>query len=355
MPILSNAANPVTIYFGADYRADNPYQQLLYASVGGGFHVRSGLPQDALDAARKRSHRAIYHLHWEEHVLKQAEASEAAASAASFCETLTELQKAGVPIVWTRHNSQPHAEAYHSLHLQMVSHLADVADCIHVHGPEARNQLYGNSGATASKLVVINHGNYEGCYPHWSRRMARETLELPQHCHVFLLFGRLATYKGVRDAIDAFRSVPKSDAMLLLAGRLNDPDIETEISNDPRIKIAPQKVPDSHVGCFFAASDTVLLPYRESLTSGTVMLAATMGRAVLGYDCAGLREVITTPDNGVLIDRSSLASNMQKAIEEGRDQWRRRGDKARQTALAQDWQTLGRQWRDVFQEVLPEI
>jgi glycosyltransferase involved in cell wall biosynthesis len=81
------------------------------------------------------------------------------------------------------------------------------------------------------------------------------------------------------------------------------------------------------------------------------LLAASLGRAVLGPDVAALRDLVQPGRSGVLYDRADpqgLEDSLRTALREGRSVWRDRGERALAHALVRDWAIAGRQWRDLF-------
>jgi len=65
----------------------------------------------------------------------------------------------------------------------------------------------------------------------------------------------------------------------------------------PSIDLHVGRVPADHMGTYLRASDVVVLPYRETLNSGVLLLALTFGLPVVAVDAPGLR-ALTGPEVG---------------------------------------------------------
>jgi hypothetical protein len=91
--------------------------------------------------------------------------------------------------------------------------------------------------------------------------------------------------------------------VLLVAGRPFDAIVESEIraaadgaaaSRADDVRLDLRWIPPDEVQPFFAAADLVVLPYRQILNSGAVVLAMTLGRPVLVPDLGSMRELQET-------------------------------------------------------------
>lgn len=345
------------VRYGADYADRNPYQTLLYRAVGPTVDARpAGLAEVCAEAAED-PRGLIYHLHWEEDRLRAGEEAGRRAAAQALLDGLEALRAAGVPVVWTRHNRRPHDPALRAAQARLAPHLAAVASVTHVHSWAALEEIAEHEPVDPERVVVIGHGNFVGRYAEWPEAAARARLGLPEAAFVLLLFGRIAPYKQAPAAVEAFRAaaaaVPEVEARLLIVGEGRDPELATPPA-DPRVVVVEGFVPDAEVGLHHAAADAVLLPYRDALTSGAAMLAASLGRGVIGPDVAGLRDLVQPGRTGALYDKGALETALATALREGRGTWRARGARALAQAVARDWAVIGRQWRDLFHRLAAE-
>ncbi|MGB5560206.1 MAG: peptidase M14 [Paracoccaceae bacterium] len=340
-------AQAVRVRYGVDYTAGNPYQTLLYRAAGPQVQAAPASVAAALAEIAQAPGPMIYHLHWEDHALKGVNAAGAAENVQALIDGLEALKGAGCKLVWTRHNLRPHDAGHEEIHAAMIPHLTAIASVIHLHSWPALEALAETEPVALDKTVVIAHGNYVQHYAGWAAPAARQSFGFDAEAHVFLLFGRLGSYKQVARTAEVFAGIDAPHARLLIAGVPAADDLKA-LPGDDRITLIAKAIPEAEVGRYFAAADTVLLPYRECLTSGTALLAGGFSRGVLGTDVAGLRDVVRPGVSGMLYAHGGIELAFRLALQEGRDAWLARGQVAGKHAALRDWRGPGRQWRDLF-------
>ena len=171
-----------------------------------------------------------------------------------------------------------------------------------------------------SRVRVIEHGSYIGCYPDTiSGDAARAILGLPPEALVFLFLGRIEPYKGVLELIDSFRKLEAPDARLLVAGLpANDEDrrrIEQAAGGDERILFRPGYVPADQMQVFLRAADVFVAPFRYILTSSSIVLGMSFAKAVIAPAQGCIPETVG-PEGGFLYpadDPSGLAQALGNA------------------------------------------
>ena len=111
-----------------------------------------------------------------------------------------------------------------------------------------------------------------------------------------LFLGRILAYKGVLQLIEAFRSMPQPSLRLVIAGGIGDKAelarVQEAAQGDARILMHPSYVPAEKMQVYFKAADAVVFPFRDILTSGSVVLAMGFARAVIVPCCGGILEVL---------------------------------------------------------------
>lgn len=340
----------INLRFGPDYRAANAYQTLLYRSVMGTVDVRPASLHAAADELEAAPGQMIYHLHWEEHDIKRVPVTQARQAAQNLLDGLDRFAAAGGRIVWTRHNTRPHDAHCADTYRELVAALTERADLIHCHSWDALDHLAQAGPVDPAKTVVIAHGNYDGFYPTWPRLKARASFGFDDQDHVFLLFGRLAGYKQLPEMAAALLRRDDAAVRLLIAG--SDPDaILPTLPDDPRLSLHGDFVSDAEVGRYFAAADTAVLPYAESLSSGLAVMAAGFGLGILGGNTPGVRDVVEHGRNGLLFDATDpnqLPAAVDAALDLGPAAWRHMGQAGQQIAARRDWTAIGRLWSGVF-------
>ncbi|MCE6959801.1 glycosyltransferase [Cereibacter sphaeroides] len=336
---------PCPLTWFPDYSGTNPYQSLLYGALGPTFDPQPGTIEDAL----ARPARGLFHLHWEHAVFATP-----GGSAEAFLDALLAFRARGGRIVWTLHNLEPRNEALAPAIADLRSGLVELADAIHLHSLPALAAARRVLALPPGKVRIIPHASYDGAYPVLHRGPAREALGLAEARMVLLLPGRLAAYKQPGALAAAFRSVAGPQDRLLLAGEAVPGTVPAD-PGDARILVLPGFAPPEVVSRCHAAADLVALPYDRSLTSGSAVLAATLGRGVIGPDLPGLRDVVEPPRTGLLYDpaeEEGLARAIATALGEGAEVWARRGEAARALAAARDLRFVAAAWRDLFGSLL---
>ncbi|MEW6268545.1 MAG: glycosyltransferase, partial [Thermodesulfobacteriota bacterium] len=270
---------------------DNPYCELLYGHL-----ARIGVPvvsEPELSPGwlwRHRDEVGVVHLHWPEFYYREPGGGVSPRSLAAFALGVTTAAALGYRLVWTVHNAQPH-EASRADRLVRAL-LLRIATPI-VHSQAALDEL----GPAASEAAVIPHGSYVGWYPDVvSRAEARERLGIERQARVLLWFGQVRPYKALAPLLYAVHDLPHPDVRLVVAGRPVTPGAASEVGDlarflgDTRLHLHLRHVPDDEVQLFFRACDLVVLPYRQVLTSGAAILAASFGRGLVVPRLGALRD-----------------------------------------------------------------
>jgi glycosyltransferase involved in cell wall biosynthesis len=335
-----------------DYRAANTYQRLMYDHMDGCFKVVFGGIDEAIDRLGHVGHErgVVFHLHWEDAVYRHATDETAAFQAAQeFLARIESFLGHGGMFLWTMHNWQPHDAPFGALHAPVRDRLLELADVVHVHGPAAVRRL-ADYGVPPRKIAVVPHGNYCPNYqlPLRPVEASRAALRLPTHGRVFLLSGRLSPYKGADVLLRAFASATISDTLLVVAGRTVFPladqlaELPRAVAN--RVIYRPGFVADDELPSLFHAADFVVLPYREVLSSGSLLLAFSLRRPVVAPAFDSLRELVNDGENGILYQPAeprSLSIALQRAAGLPDDEIAAMGEAAFETARAYDWATSG--------------
>lgn len=340
--------------FFPDYRAANPYQRLLYERLAS-LHPRPGTIDDALRLLEHASpgQRVIFHLHWEDALYRHlTDPQAAAASARSFLAKVEDFIGRGGTLIWTVHNHRSHLGAHPELDKDMRTALARLADRIHVHSLGAVRALRAEFSLPLQKLIVLPHGNYLPIHDPRGidRRQARADRGFAEEEIVLLLFGRLDHYKGGLELLDAFGSAP-DHWRLVMAGKQIAP-LDQAIERLPpqvraRITLQGTFVPESEVAALVGAADVVVLPYRTIMTSGTLMLALSLGRPVVAPDLPAITEVVEDGREALLYPHQcpdGLGSALKRLATLERDDWAGLASQAEATGKLYDWAWIARQF-----------
>jgi glycosyltransferase involved in cell wall biosynthesis len=305
----------------------NPYQRLLYdameAATEGSLRVRL-CPRSrrfwiaplliSLVVCRAQGYR-IFHLHWLAFDVGRPTPFRrlVAAWGARFSVSVAILL--GYRLVWTAHNVVPHEKAGTD-DAGITRYVVRRAAAVIVHSDAARVQLAG-LGAQTSRIKVIPHGHYIDVYPiSETREHARQRLGLSSTQRLFLFFGLIRPYKGVESLIEAFVSLPPGERALLIVGRCYDEafgrkltDLRGERDN---VQFHDEYIADEAVASYFMACDAVCLPFSQTTTSGSALLALSFGKPVVLPRLGGLEEI---PDEVGYFYQPGDPSGLRKCLE----------------------------------------
>jgi glycosyltransferase involved in cell wall biosynthesis len=224
----------------------------------------------------------------------------AAVKGALFLLQVGLLRLAGCRLVWTAHNLVNHERRLAGFEACWNYLFTRLADLVIVHGEAARRAFLSRYGAPRrpDRVVVIPHPSYAGAYPaDVSREAARRTLGIAGDPIVVLCLGQVRRYKGLVDAVRAFRALDaRGGAVLWIAGEPVDAgvaaDLEREAAGAADVRLRFEFLPAEDVAVLLAASDVVALPYVSILTSGAAVLATSFGRACVAPRLEALTEVL---------------------------------------------------------------
>ena len=298
----------------------NPYQQLLISALQNngvkvllstGFMfpwtsmLKHGLPQ-------------VIHLQWQHVYFRSKWLPEAMLRTTVFMLQAVVLRLLGVRFVWTVHNLVNHERHHVGWELFACRLLARLVDSIIVHCGAVRALVSSTYRVTPTKLCVVPHGHYIGWYPQpVQRQEARAQLGLPACGKIFLFFGQVRTYKGLDQLLSQFSQVAADDVLLIVAGEPRPQSLKqqllTQVSADPRVMTEFKFVDDVRLVTLICACDLVVLPYRDSLTSGAAVLSASYGRPVLMPRLGCMEEF---PQGSAILYEAHDPQNLRRALEQ---------------------------------------
>jgi beta-1,4-mannosyltransferase len=307
----------------------NPYQALLYGSVWDEGFAPVRMPRwnqlPELHALQDAGLPTVLHLHWLQPVLRDADSNaDARRRGAKFIEELDAYRDRGGKLVWTIHNVLPHETRHEAEEVALCAALAERADIVHVLTKRTPELVAPHYDLPRKRVLHVPHPSYAGAYPdHVSRHDARHALGLLPDELVVAAVGDIRAYKGLDDLLDAWQDVPTDrPRRLLIAGApLRDQGgaeaIIERAAIDPRVLIDARRIPPDELQVILRATDVMILPYRQALNSGALLLALTFGVPVIVPDGAGFGEILDpsfarTFQAG---DRASLADALTRAQE----------------------------------------
>lgn len=287
-----------------DYRATNPYQDMLYRELDAdGVEIvplrdvtTCSIPRDGggpLD-------RYLLHIHWTSAILHVAEDPKHARERLdAFRSQVLDLKNRGGHLVWTVHNVLPHELDYLDLEMELCQFLADHADLVHVMSKQTLEATSPYFRLDPSRLVVIPHSSYLGIYPDMvDRAKAREWLGLAEDEVALLTVGGIRAYRGLDRLLDVFEELSAWDPRLrlLIAGKPgHTPEVisvKERCTAHPAIIEKFHHLPTGELQVWHRAADLAVLPYRAILNSGAFKLAQTFGLPVVAPRSGSLAEAL---------------------------------------------------------------
>jgi glycosyltransferase involved in cell wall biosynthesis len=263
----------------------NPYlTRLTEALARQGVRARSSRYLAQLTLSRTEG-ASWLHLHWPEWMLRDRDRARARVRALWFFALIDALRARGVRLAWTAHNlvghDEPHPDLAERFRRQWLSR------CALVHGHFASAERSVRELGFRGRFVCYGHPHARDDYaPSAPREALRARLGLLPSQPLLVSFGAIERYKGFDRVAEAFVRGAPSDARLIVAGRASDPTALRELralcAGDPRVTIREGFLSREASADLVSAADAVVLGYRAFFTSGTAMLALSLGTPVLG-------------------------------------------------------------------------
>jgi glycosyltransferase involved in cell wall biosynthesis len=168
-------------------------------------------------------------------------------------------------------------------------------------------------------IFVLPHGPHDH-YQHDAAAVAR-LREAPANVCNLLFFGVIRPYKGLEHLIQAFESIPASEAQhywLTVVGEtwegwtLPIEMIERSPRRD-RITLVNRYVPDQELHGYLQGADAVVLPYLRSSLSGPLHVAMSYGLPIIMTDVGGNAEAALGYE-GIVLVAPARAAELSTAL-----------------------------------------
>jgi beta-1,4-mannosyltransferase len=196
---------------------------------------------------------------------------------------------AGGRILWTIHNARPHVEKYVRLNLWYCKMLARLSSRFHVHNLETVQVVMDLFAVPASRICVLAHPHFETSpIPNAQARTGlgkRYGLDAEGR-KLFLMFGVIAGYKGIREVVEIFRRIDPRKGLLIIAGppRGNEPEYARSLRSNglpPSVALLDRMIPEADVNLFLCGADWAIYNHARSLNSSAMQLAFDYGCPIL--------------------------------------------------------------------------
>lgn len=202
-----------------------------------------------------------------------------------------------------------------------------------------------NYGADPARIRTIPNGCDASLFHPADRAASRTQLGIAADAEVVTYVGRLVPEKGLRELLDACRTLastrPRLRLVLVGEGPMRE-EIAARLAADPSLQVTLAGAqPPAEVARWMAASDLVTLPSYSEGHPNVLVEALACGRPVVATPVGGIPEVVDA-DSGILVparDAGALAAGLAQALD-------RRWD---ESALARKF---SRDWRQVAEDTL---
>jgi beta-1,4-mannosyltransferase len=329
--------------------------RLLYRSLGD-----LGVSVDDLSTETRAGSQAgtvdVLHVHWPESALGTRNPIAAHVRSHRAITQIDELRSHGTKLVWTAHNLGSHDRFHPRLerrHLRSFTDRVDGVIAMSDGGVDAvRRSFPGLSGVPA---YVVPHGHYRDAYPDtMTVEEARRRVEVPSGAAVVGFVGSVRPYKGVGGLLRSFHDLDRRDVRLIVAGRPNRSALAKRLqrtaAGDDRIRLWLQALSTTEVESVVKASDLIVLPYRDALSSGAALLALSLGRPVLAPNLGAFADLRAEVGSAWMrtFDGALDASILGEALETFQGETKREAP----DLTGRDWSIVARLTLDAYQGVL---
>lgn len=290
----------------------------------------------------------VLHLHWLHYHYSGSGISRLVGSFKLVCKLLC-ARALGYRLIWTVHNLYPHDSTPDLLERFVRMAVANLAHVISVFCSEAAVRV--RREFRCSNVVVIPHGPYSVVDEDLESRAHARALLGWNDKFVYLFFGAVRRYKGVESLVASFCAESTGDSRLLIVGRCSDEVLEMELRSRVRqlqgVQFVNAFLSEVELDRHLAACDVVVLPYRDVLTSGSVVRAMSAGRAVIAPEVGCIRSMVGN-DAGITYSPIE-ADGLQAALGKARRlDLAAMGQVGRRKCAENSWLSIGEAFRRAY-------
>ncbi|MDV3351381.1 glycosyltransferase [Leptothoe sp. LEGE 181152] len=300
----------------------------------------------------------VLHLHWLGPYLKGNSVISRWFYAIKFLVDIFIVQISGVRVVWTVHNLIAHDTQYGCLERWIRRRLAKIVDQLIVHNHSSKESVVDLYLATDSSVSVISIGHYREIYESpIDASAARKILGLPAIGNIYLWQGLLRPYKGVESLLKIWSEHKEvfADHTLVIAGAAPDKSYEEKIANMaaqiPGVHTHLEFIEDNRMHLFFSAATVVALPFKQILTSSSLVLAMSYARPVIAPRLGGIPETLGDAD-WLLYDSSDELGLLHAFKESMEINLSELSQIVGQVCDLMDWPNIAKKTQQLYQSIL---
>lgn len=212
---------------------------------------------------------------------------------------LFRMKKAGVKVIFCKHNRFPHNPRYKSLSRNLYLHICRLADVIIAFNFDAGQELKDifPKEDFSGKLTVIPPVNYIGEYPPKEDSKIYNLAGAFHQKMVIGFLGRIQPYKNVELIIRAAKELENCDIVFFIAGEPFSKDYQDKLqamtAECRNIVTIFERIPDEEIYPCLDVMDILLLPYdtESASNSGAGRLAFSYGKTVISPDISSMNQI----------------------------------------------------------------
>lgn len=189
-----------------------------------------------------------------------------------------------IPIIWNMHNLHRHDEVHVEIEKFSFKKLSKSVDGIRVFNTSSIKSTIDYLCLPSSfNIKAIEQGPYPVNKGDKSQILIDLDIDISKK--VLLFFGNIREGKGLVDFVKVFNNVNDDEVVLVIAGKSVNDDISNCIKKitegNPSIKLIDSFIPEEDVANFFDLGDYVVLPYKQILNSGVLVLAKSYNKPII--------------------------------------------------------------------------
>ncbi len=212
------------------------------------------------------------------------------------------------PVVYTVHNLYPHDRPRHGRVHRVFRRVYRSVHGLIAHTNATVEGLVNEFGIPREKIVRVLFGNVNHLRTQRNIPDPEDVGIDPNGPPIILMFGGLRRQKGVDVLLRAGVHLRKEgiEFKVLIAGNPDvDPtpyvDLAGQLGLDDQVEFHVRYIEEEAVTTYFRAAAVVALPYRVIDQSGVAISALSLGRALVATRVAGLEELVTDSEAGLLV------------------------------------------------------
>lgn len=351
---IKNEGNDnMKIMFIPDFRKTNSYQSNLSSPMekfGNNVYFNAGYLGLFLSIIKHRPN--IIHIHWTYPFMLSNSMIGTVILSVGFIFQLMIAKLFGVKLVWTVHNIIDHERRKNKfLEIFFIRIMARLCDRVIVHCSSAKAEVERIYKKDSSYIEVVPHGNYIEQYENTiSSEEARKKLNLDKDDIVFLNFGQIRPYKGLLELIETFKKLPNKNIKLMIVGKPIDKELTSEIlensKDNENIKTFLEFIPDKDIQLYMNASDIIVLPYRDILTSGSMILAMSFAKPVIAPEIGCITDFLD--NKGGFLYKTDLLCEMENSLKVDRGELENMGKHNIEIIQNYGWDKIGKMTIDIY-------